>query len=54
MVLKGEGRPNRQRLPSGSCLRNTEFLQRISACWYSHTEREQNMSDHSLLILEAK
>jgi len=30
------------------------LLPQISACRYSHAEREQNISDHSVLILETK
>jgi exonuclease III len=30
------------------------FLPRITACRYSHVEREQKVSDHSVMILEIK
>lgn len=25
---------------------------RVKACWYSHSEREQNLSDHSVMVLD--
>jgi len=30
------------------------LLPRITACRYSHVEREQKVSDHSVMILEIK
>jgi exodeoxyribonuclease III len=48
--FKGGARGNGFRIDHAFA--SPSLLPRVTSCWYSHTEREAKVSDHSLLVVE--